>query len=539
MEFFRFLQTESQALDRRLLLIGAFAGMLHMFVIFTLTITAGKAAAHESNVWPLSQALLAIWLFWLSQDLVMRRVTAIIEDIVEKIRLRIAQKLRDSDLASIEHLGSAAPYNLISRHAMAISQAARGVVGWFVAVATLTFASIGILYVSLTSFLILSVTLAFVIAVLKANNSKIEAYLAAAIQDDNKFVDSFGNLMDGFKELKMNSAKSADFFNSELKPLADSTKRIRIQAGLVFNRGVLMFICTPLITLTALILLLPLLSPPEIPKLVQLTTFVIFIFGPLGQAIGFYPALNEAVASINEIRRVEQTLDTFREERLAESSLEPVIATPFRAVQCSKLSFTYRDEHGNPLFSLAPLEFELSAGELVFITGGNGTGKSTFLKVLAGLYAPAAGTIAVNGIPVAANNRQSYRNLFSAIFSDYHLFHRAYGIEEIDQNRANSLLDMLGLLHKTSIVGKVITSIDLSAGERKRLALALALLEDKPILLLDEWAAEQDRQFRQKFYREVLPWLKNEGKTVLAVSHDDEYYNVADRVLRMKFGSFV
>jgi len=345
--------------------------------------------------------------------------------------------------------------------------------------------------------------------------------------------------MDGFKELKMNSAKFHDFLDDHLEPLAARAKEFRTEVGLVLNRSVLLATASLFIVLAALIFLLPVLSPGEAPKLIKLTTFVVFIFGPLGQVVGFYPFLNEAIASIREIQRVEQLLDSTSERGLADHSFEAGASLSFDTLRCSALAFSYRDEHGQPSFSLEPLDFELSRGETVFITGGNGSGKSTFLKVLAGLYQPASGSIAVNDLPIGRDNRQSYRNLFSSIFSDFHLFDHIYGIKEVDDDRLRSLLEMTDLSHKTSIVDRRITTVDLSSGQRKRLALVLSILEDKPILLLDEWAAEQDPQFRRKFYREILPWLKQQEKTVVAVTHDDDQYDVADRVLKMQFGNFV
>jgi len=214
-------------------------------------------------------------------------------------------------------------------------------------------------------------------------------------------------------------------------------------------------------------------------------------------------------------------------------------AIPFHGLNCNGLTFSYHDERGRPSFSLEPLDFQLSKGELVFITGGNGSGKSTFLKVLAGLYPPAHGSITVNGVVVGHNNRQNYRNLFANVFSDFHLFDCVYGIKQVDPDRVRDLLKLTDLSHKTSIADHKIETVSLSSGQRKRLALVLALLEDKPILLLDEWAAEQDPPFRRKFYREILPWLKQQEKTVVAVTHDDDHYDVADRVLKMQFGKFV
>jgi putative ATP-binding cassette transporter len=371
------------------------------------------------------------------------------------------------------------------------------------------------------------------------NQARVNAWMTAAVKQDNRFVQAFGDLVDGFKELKMNSAKADDFVETSLKPLAAEARELRTEAGLALNRSVVLATLGLFIVLAALVLLLPVLSPSEVSKLPRLTTFMVFLFGPLGQVVGVYPILNDALASIREIERVEKLLDSIYEKGLADPICAEDAAPPFDMLRCTTLAFSYRDERGQPSFSLEPLDFQLSKGDLVFITGGNGSGKSTFLKVLAGLYPPARGSIAVNGVVVGRDNRQIYRNLFSTVFSEFHLFDRLYGIKEVDHRRVRDLLELTDLSHKTSIVDHQITTLSLSTGQRKRLALVLSLLEDKPILLLDEWAAEQDPPFRRKFYREILPWLKQQEKTVVAVTHDDDYYDVADRVLKMQFGNFV
>ncbi|MBV9297905.1 MAG: ATP-binding cassette domain-containing protein, partial [Verrucomicrobia bacterium] len=528
MELFKFLQKESDVFDRRILVLGSLAGMLNLLIIFALTAAAAAAAVQSQSDLPeLIRVMLALSLFWFSQIFLLRRMTLIVEKIVENVRLRIVAKIRDADLTSIEHIGRAPLYNVISTHAITVSRAAKGICSALASLALLVGASLIIIYLSPIAFVILIGAVALIFLMIKINWARISSILIEATRQDNKFVQGFGHLMDGFKELKTNSAKFRDFLGGHLKPLVTEAKDLRTKAGLLIVRRVLFFHCSVYIILAAFIFLLPVLSPAEAPKLAKLTIFVVFIFGPLNQAVGVYPLFNEAAASIKEIQRVEQQLDSIYERGLADPVATTVPVLSFDTLRCTALAFSYRDERGQPSFSLEPFDFELSTGELVFITGGNGSGKSTFLKVLVGLYPPASGTIAVDGMLIDRDNRQSYRNLFSAIFSDFHLFDRLYGIEEVDRVKLHSLLEMTDLAGKTSIVDHQITSLNLSSGQRKRLALVLSVLEDKPILLLDEWAAEQDPPFRRKFYREILPWLKQQQKTVVAVTHDDDHYEVA------------
>jgi putative ATP-binding cassette transporter len=536
MEFFAFLEKESKALDRRLLILGALAAMINLVLLFALTAAANKEVQHESVLWELTIVVIGLVLYWISQGFVLRRMTVVVENIVEKVRLRMIEKVRFADLASIEMIGKAPLYAAVSTHALTLSRGATGIITAITALAMLCWASLIILIMSGSAFLILSVAVALVVILFNANQARMNVSMNESVKQDNHFLAVFGDLIDGFKELKMNSAKVEDFVGSSLKPLAARVRELRTETGLALNRGILLATLALFIVLAAVIFLLPLFSPDQVSSLPRLITFIVFLFGPLGQVVGTYPQFNEAIASIREIQRVEELVDSVYERGLADPVSEVATAIHFESLECTALAFSYWDERGQPSFSIEPLDFQLTRGELVFITGGNGSGKSTFLKVLAGLYPPRTGRIAVNRMIVGRDNRQSYRNLFSNVFSDFHLFDCLYGINEVNDDRVRSLLELTELVHKTSIVDRRISFSGLSSGQRKRLALVVALLEDKPILLLDEWAAEQDPPFRRKFYREILPWLKNQQKTVVAVTHDDDCYDVADRVLKMQFG---
>jgi putative pyoverdin transport system ATP-binding/permease protein len=187
-------------------------------------------------------------------------------------------------------------------------------------------------------------------------------------------------------------------------------------------------------------------------------------------------------------------------------------------------------------FDVGPIDLRIAAGETVFITGGNGSGKSTLIKLLTGLYAPLAGELWVNDVPVTQGSAQAYRDRFCAVFSDFHLFRKFYGIAAPDGDVARDWLETMEMSDKTVVRDDGFSTIDLSAGQRKRLALIGAMFEDKPIVVLDEWAADQDPHFRRKFYEEVLPRMKAAGKTVIAVTHDDRYFHHADRRLHMDEG---
>lgn len=539
MEFFKFLQRESHELDRRLIIAGIFAGVLNTALIYLLTSAAGKATKGSPDLWDLGKVAICIWAFWASKGFLMHRITLIVEGVVRTVRLRLIAKVFRSQLLAIEAIGRAQLFNVVSTHANTISRASTSIISGATSLVLVTCAFLIILLLSGAAFLITAATLAFIVGTFWFNQKRTSAAMAHAIVTDNHFVGGFGELLDGFKELKMNSDKSQDFIRGRLTPLVTEAEGARIQGGFTVNRSVLLATVALFVLLAAVVFLVPVIAPRQAPELLAVATLIIFITGPLGEVVMAYPTLNQALEAIKEIERIEQQLDSPDQSGVVESVTESEASLRFHEIDCQRITFSYRDDHGQTSFSLEPFDFKITPGELVFITGGNGSGKSTFLKILAGLYTPASGEIFINGVAVRPQNRQAYRNLFSPIFSDFHLFDRAYGLKDINQERLAQLLTITELSQKTSINDSAISNIDLSSGQRKRLALVLALLEDRPVFLFDEWAAEQDPPFRRRFYREILPELKQQGKTVVAVTHDDDHYDVADRVLKMQFGNFV
>jgi putative ATP-binding cassette transporter len=208
-------------------------------------------------------------------------------------------------------------------------------------------------------------------------------------------------------------------------------------------------------------------------------------------------------------------------------------------IELSGVVHSYQGARDNN-FTLGPIDLSFSPGELVFLVGGNGSGKTTLAKLLTGLYAPEAGEIRLDGELVTDANRDLFRQNFAAVFSDFFLFDSLLGLHvpELDA-QARNYLERLYLDHKVQIDNGRFSTLDLSQGQRKRLALLTAYLEDRNIYLFDEWAADQDPMFKEVFYYQLLPELKTKGKTVIVISHDDRYYNVADRVIKLENGKLV
>ena len=197
---------------------------------------------------------------------------------------------------------------------------------------------------------------------------------------------------------------------------------------------------------------------------------------------------------------------------------------------------------GGEAFVLGPVDLTLRRGEMVFVVGDNGSGKTTLVKLLLGLYAPQQGQVLADGRPVTDQTRDHYRQLYTTVFSDFYLFEDLAA--EAGQGgslpqRALPYLQRLEIAHKVSVKDGAFSTVDLSTGQRKRLALVHAYLEGRPVLVFDEWAADQDPAFKQLFYQRILPDLKRRGRIVLVITHDDRYFGLADRVLKLQSGRLV
>ena len=274
-------------------------------------------------------------------------------------------------------------------------------------------------------------------------------------------------------------------------------------------------------------------------SIAKTTTALLFVVGACFGLVQSIPILLNANAAADRIARWRPRWrpPSSRASRSC-SSRRSVSSVSTCITWCSATSTNSPTPHSGSV----PIDFSLRSGELIFITGGNGSGKSTFLRVLSGLYPPDSGDFTLDGRPVNNASRDEYRGLMSAIFFDYHLFQRLYGVADADPAEIDRLLAKFRLTGKTSLVNGEFRTLDLSGGQRRRLALIVSMLEKRPIMILDEWTAEQDPEFRRKFYDELLPELMQAGATCVVITHDDRYLDelhLPARRIRMDEGRIV
>ena len=346
----------------------------------------------------------------------------------------------------------------------------------------------------------------------------------------------FRALTDGVKELKMNQLRREAFLAGEVDSSVSALRTHNIYAIRQYTTAEA---CSQLVfhlLLGILLFALPALGRMSLETLTAYIFTALYATAPVWAIIGALPTFNRGKVALERLENLAPELAA--PERGSEDRLPVVSAGP--TIEFRQVEFWYGRNGEGKDFQLGPLDFELHPGELVFVIGGNGSGKSTLVKVLTGLYEPHAGEVVCNGSPVTAGNREGYTQLFSAVFSDFFLFDRLLGIESGKlAEKAQEYLSILQLAHKVSLDGDRLSTTDLSQGQRRRLALLVAYLEDRPIYVLDEWAADQDPVYREIFYRALLPALRAKGKTIVVVTHDDRYFHLGDRIIKLDYGRIV
>jgi len=346
---------------------------------------------------------------------------------------------------------------------------------------------------------------------------------------------NFRALTEGTKELKLHRRRRESFLVNELEATAASIRQSNITGQTTYAAGrswgqVLVFVLLGL-----LLFMRPNIIGLDRAVLTGYVLALLFLTTPLEVILNVLPVLSRASVAVEKVEALGLSLAEGITE--AQAALNGAPKMRMERLELDGITHTYYREKEETSFVLGPIDLTFKEGDLVFIVGGNGSGKTTLLKLITGLYFPEGGEIRLNGQVVNDQTRDGYRQHFSVVFSDFFLFETLLGLEtnELDE-QARRFLAQLQLDHKVQVEDGVLSTTELSQGQRKRLALLTAFLEDRALYIFDEWAADQDPQFKEIFYLQLLPELKARGKTVIITSHDDHFYHIADRIIKLDYG---
>jgi putative ATP-binding cassette transporter len=366
-----------------------------------------------------------------------------------------------------------------------------------------------------------------------AQSSGVKGFEAAREAEDD-LQRHYNAIADGAKELRIHRPRRHRMFVHGIQATADFICKTQIRSINTFviakTFGSMLFFIV-----IGLALVLQTVWPSHDKAVMSgFVLVLLYMKGPLEHLVGTLPIVSRAKIAF---RRISELSDQFSspEPHLLLSDTEQQKRS-IQSIELRDVSYAFPPVEGADPFRLGPVNLQIKPGDIVFIVGENGCGKTTLIKLLLGLYAPQQGDVSLNGQAVTAQGRDEYRQLFTTIFADYYLFDDVVqGDSHLPQD-AQKYLQRLEIAHKVSVRDGKFTTTDLSTGQRKRLALVNAWLEERPVLVFDEWAADQDPTFRRIFYTELLPDLKRLGKTIIVISHDDRYFDVADQLVRLEAG---
>ncbi len=533
MRLFRLLAREIQGGFSSTLVMNALIPV--STIVFVALISNAAQSSAEDGVSPRMVLLFVITIIMIkvTHTHTLVKASRDAEFLIHRLRTRLFDLVRQTDLMTVEKIGHAKLQGVLTQDTQVLSQLLPILVIGLQQALMLLFLAIYLAWLSPLASVLAFGLAGLAVALHFARVRFLRLLMQKAGAAENLVFKGLSELLKGFKEVRM-SGPRADGLVQHLatasREAGDSYVELKQKWGRNYAATEVM-----LYSLAGLIVfVVPLFAPDFFKVVMPATIVVLFISGPVGTVAFVTPMLTQAELALEHIETMEISL----EEAAAASSAETLVdlEQEIHSIGLSQLRYRYPNEDGGSCFEIGSLDASFEAGQISFITGGNGSGKSTLIRLLTGLVPADSGQILVNGAPLPTEAFQSYRDKIAAVFSDFHLSQRLYAINDKAPGRIEELLQQLQISDKVRVEENCFSTTDLSTGQRKRLALMVAELEDKPVMVLDEWAADQDPQFRKIFYETLLPDMKRRGKIVICVTHDDRWFDRADQIFRMEDG---
>ncbi|WP_162309044.1 cyclic peptide export ABC transporter [Brevibacillus antibioticus] len=512
-----------------LVILSVASGLGNALIIFVINESFHYSNGYEAGL--LAYFALGIAIYIIGQRLVRVKLIQLTNNEVYSKRLTMINKILNTSYQRFEEIENEKIYAGLNNDTELISNFANVLVTGLTNSVTLICCFV---YLGMVNFY--GMLTSVVVIALAAGLYTLVGQASKKIWEDtrnlqNTFFRLITAIVKGYKELNLHSGKRQDFRN-DIYTCCEEYRDKRIEGDTkfanVFVIGELLF--TIVIGIVAFIF--PLIFSDIRTDVLRNYIFVfLYMTGPVHGIMNTVPTLIQMRISWERINGLIKQITLMESTRTGAKPVGHV-----ETLEMKDVKFRYRSQNGET-FSVGPINLTLRGGEITFITGGNGSGKSTLAKLMTGLYEADSGEIYINGETIS---RETLSQHYSAIFTDFHLFEKMYGIDYVKkQERISHYLKELQLDDKIEIVDGKFSTTQLSTGQRKRLALLVTYLEDRPILLFDEWAADQDASYREFFYMEILPQLRDENRCVIVISHDDRYFHTADRLIKVDLGRIV
>ncbi|MEL6462321.1 MAG: cyclic peptide export ABC transporter [Cyanobacteria bacterium J06621_15] len=485
-------------------------------------------------IWVFIGCCISLWIFrflsWVS-------INRLAQGVIYDLRLDLTQRILNCPLQQLETIGIPKLLPTLTTDILSISSASIQLSTMIINIAIIIITFFYLFFVSpLLCCIIFGCffTGYFIFAALQKRGFKD---LEKARQLQDILFGQIRSVTEGIKELKLHRQRRIAFINEDVRTTAEKYKQYRISSITAFAFGGSIGTILFFIPIGIILFVLPQLNTVSTALISSYVLTNLYLINPVIEVVNSIPQIAQANVALNKIESLGISL--------SEQISEPDFPTGsdfdsnWTSLELVNVNHSYTGDSEEHQFNLDNINLKFEPGELVFIVGGNGSGKSTLVKLITGLYVPDNGKILFNNIPVTNENREWYRQQFSVVFYDFYLFERLLGIENNREAEIQNYLQQLELEKKVTVKEGILSTTNLSQGQRKRLALLTAYLENRPIYVFDEWASDQDPVFKEVFYNKLLPELKQRGKTVIAISHDDRYFDKCDRLIKLDYGRIV
>lgn len=538
---FAFLIRDGNLMRSPVLAYAVLASVTRSGMIYAINTLAGAAAIATGDVLLLLAAIASTLTF---SHLARVASFRLVETTKRRLRTELSRRLLEARADFLSRRDHGKVYSIVTHEVNQISYASVNFIQSLEAVLVIAFCIPYIFYLSWPSGVAtLGAVVLGAIGYLLAQ-TPAQASAERASRTEWTFFDRVNDVLRGYKELRLRRARR-DGLQADIVDAASRERELKVTAERFFSLGQTVAQGAMMGLLCLIVVGLPLFAGTPTETVLQVLTVVLLTYGPVETVMGNLASFSRAAVARRLIAGLEKDLIAEAETdapttgpvaplaRFSRIELRGVTATLSEAPPEGAITAAPDDDER---FTIGPIDLVLEPGEVVFISGGNGAGKSTLISLLTGLRRPEGGEILLDGQPVTTANLQDYRDLFSAVFSEFHLFSRLYGLDEAEQAKVPPHLAELDLAHRVRIENGAFSTLALSTGQKRRLALSVALAEARPIIVLDEFAADQDPVRRKLFYDVLVPQMARDGHLVIAVTHDEHCFDKCDRLIRMEAG---